>query len=169
MSRRSRQWCAHSSAHVPRRCCSMSDDPTEEDPCHYAQWRREIKPPHAHNTICYAQQVEAPQEAHVLLLRGLSKARCSGQAATGVDPGLVRVNAGIGAVGYADCVQVTLFDLICRRPTNTYEETHCASCKTCSAQNLDSTNLLHRTKLRDAELVEPLLRRLFSLSLHESC
>ena len=79
----------HTALHTPRQCSSMVDNRTEEDPGHYAQRRRQDGPPHAHNTIRHAQQIEAAQKAHVLLLRGVPEARCSGQAAAGVDPGLV--------------------------------------------------------------------------------
>ena len=139
-SRRLRQWCADIKAHAPRRCCSTANDHTEEDPGHYAQRRCKDGPSHAHNTIRHAQQVEAAQEAHVLLLRGVPEARCSGQAAAGVDPGLVCRYYGTTARTRADYVRATLFDSICRHQTNTYEETHCASCRTFDAQHVDDAN-----------------------------
>ena len=45
-----------------------SDSFAEEDPLDYAQWRSSGRPTHAHYPIRHAQQVEAAQEAHVLLL-----------------------------------------------------------------------------------------------------
>ena len=47
----------------------------------------------------------------------------------------------------------------CRLPTNTYGETHCASCRATTHSCLGTADAYNRTKLRDAELVEPLLRR----------
>ena len=66
-------------------------------------------------------------------------------------------------------VQVTPFDSICRHRTNTSEATHCALCRSLNTPCTDSANKLDSTKLRDAELVEPLLRMPpFLLSL-QSC
>ena len=73
----------------------MANVQTEEDSRYHAQWRRKDGSSHAHNTICHAQQVEATQEAYVLLFRGMPKARCSGQAAAGVDPGVVCIYLGL--------------------------------------------------------------------------
>jgi hypothetical protein len=69
-----------------------SDNLVEEDPLHNAQWRPAIRPPHAHYSIRYAEQVEATQEAHVLLLRGLPETRCTRKATAGVDSSLVSVD-----------------------------------------------------------------------------
>lgn len=66
-----------------------SDSFAEEDPLDYAQWRPPGRFTHAHYPIRHAQQVEAAQEAHVLLLRGMPQARRSGQATAGMDSRLV--------------------------------------------------------------------------------
>lgn len=43
---------------------------------------------------------------------------------------------------------------------NTYAGTHCALCRSLDARAAELANIIHSTKLRDAELVEPLLRKL---------
>jgi hypothetical protein len=78
---------------APRSLSWRTDNLAEEDPLHNAQWRPSNRPPHAHYSICYAKQIEATEEAHVLLLRSMPETRCAGKAATGVDSGLV--GAGI--------------------------------------------------------------------------
>lgn len=80
---------------------TMSDSPTEEDPLHNAERRPQSRPPHAHNTIRHAEQVEASEETHVSLPGGMPEARCARQAPTGVDIGLVR-----------RCIHTLLYDNI---------------------------------------------------------
>ena len=53
------------------------------------EWRPSNRPPHAHNTIRYAQQVQAAEEADVLVLGGLPQARLPREASTGMDLGVV--------------------------------------------------------------------------------
>jgi hypothetical protein len=69
-----------------------SDNLAEEDPIRNAQWRPANRTPHAHHPIRHAEQVEAIEEAHVLLLRGLSETRCTRKATARVDFGLVGVD-----------------------------------------------------------------------------
>jgi hypothetical protein len=88
MSRRSRPWYACHCG-CPALSSWPSDNLVEEDPLHNAQWRPANRPPHAHYSIRNAEQVEAPQEAHVLLFRSLPEARCAREATAGVDSGLV--------------------------------------------------------------------------------
>jgi hypothetical protein len=63
---------------------------------------------------------------------------------------------------YGLTVTAMRFDSTCRHPTNTYGVTHCASCRTPQHDDPDTTDVLGRTKLRDAELVEPLLRKFYA-------
>lgn len=65
--------------------------------------------------------------------------------------------------------EAMLFVSICRHQTNTCEETHCALCTILHKSSTDTANLVDRTKLRDAELVEPLLRMPSSLVIPQSC
>ena len=93
-SRRLRLWCDHSLLPGPR-CLQRGVVNTlvEEDPLHNAERRSTIGTPHAHNTIRHAQQVENSEEADVPLLGGMPQTRRPGQAAAGVDIGLVRTTA----------------------------------------------------------------------------
>jgi hypothetical protein len=54
--------------------------------------------------------------------------------------------------------EATPFGSTCRHPTNTCEETHCALCRLPLPQTPYHADDIDSTKLRDAELVEPLLR-----------
>jgi hypothetical protein len=97
-SRRLRLWCALAIA-LPRVLSWWSDNLAEEDPLHNAQWRPSDRASHAHYPICYAKQIEAAQEAHVLLLRSVPKTRRARKATTGMDFGLVGVLTGILIAG----------------------------------------------------------------------
>jgi hypothetical protein len=138
-----------------------SDNLAEEDPVHNAQWRPADRTPHAHHPLRDAEQVEAIEEAHVLLLRGVPEARCTRKAPTGVDSGLVGVEIEAYELD-TNCGTAMPSVSTYKRPTNTYEETHCASCMHLHMYSFNTWLIINSTKLRDAELVEPLLRKLGS-------
>jgi hypothetical protein len=152
---------------MPRMLPSLNT-PVEEDPLHNAQRRPANRPAHAHDPIRHALQVEAAEEAVLPLPRSVSKVRYAGQATTGMDLGVVRILCGqYGQYGTntSNVGEAMPSDSTCRRPTNTCGETRCDLCKN-SPPNIYIIADWHcRTKLRDAELVEPLLRKF----LHCSC
>jgi hypothetical protein len=140
--------------------CWWSNNLAEEDPLYNAQWRPPNRPPYAHHPLRDAEQVETTEEAHVLLLRSLPQARCTRKAATGVDFGLVgddtRNKQESREANYHKAMP---FVSIYRRRMNMYGATHCDSCR--HLQSVPGSWLTtYSTKLRDAELVEPLLRKL---------
>lgn len=128
-SPRSRQWYA------TIQCCPAApawpwpNNRPEEDPLHNVERRPPRWPPHAHNTIRHAQQVETAEEAHVPFPRGLPETRCAREAPSGVDSGVVRTYIWFnGATGSNDGKAMRSVSTY-RHPTNTSGATPCASCR----------------------------------------
>jgi hypothetical protein len=67
----------------------MANARIEKDSLHNVEWRPFARPPHAHNTIRHAEQIETAEEIDVPLPRSLPEARRARKATTRMDIGLV--------------------------------------------------------------------------------
>lgn len=129
-NRRSRQWYILAHPYTPR-CVEgrPPDSYTEEDPLHNAQRRSTSRPPHAHNTIRHALQVEAAEEIDVSIPRSVPEARRPGKAATGMDLGVVCTDEGTIDLRISNTLEAMPFVSISRPRTNTCEGIRSALCK----------------------------------------